>query len=67
MSTDAPIHCSFCGKRQDEVMALVAGPAAHICGECTDLCVLIFAEKRGLTIRTRRDADMLADIRENGT
>src|SRR5438477_8188560 len=30
--------CSFCGKNQDEVRKLVAGPAVYICDECVDLC-----------------------------
>jgi hypothetical protein len=31
-------YCSFCGKSQHEVRKLIAGPGAHICNECTDLC-----------------------------
>ena len=34
MSPDAPLHCSFCGKAQDEVETLVAAPAAAICEAC---------------------------------
>ncbi|AWK14510.1 ATP-dependent protease ATP-binding subunit ClpX [Candidatus Fukatsuia symbiotica] len=30
--------CSFCGKNQDEVLKLIAGPAVYICNECVDLC-----------------------------
>ncbi|HEB70711.1 MAG TPA: ATP-dependent Clp protease ATP-binding subunit ClpX [Desulfobulbus sp.] len=30
--------CSFCGKNQDEVSKLVAGPNVYICDECIDLC-----------------------------
>src|SRR5437588_9265813 len=32
------LYCSFCGKNQDEVRKLVAGPAVYICDECVDLC-----------------------------
>ena len=32
------LYCSFCGKNQDEVNKLVAGPAVFICDECIDLC-----------------------------
>ncbi len=34
---DAPT-CSFCGKRQDEVRKLIAGPMVYICDECVELC-----------------------------
>ena len=33
-----PIRCSFCGKTQDQVRRLVAGPNAYICNECILLC-----------------------------
>ena len=32
------VHCSFCGKSQDEVKKIVAGPGVYICNECVDLC-----------------------------
>ncbi len=32
------LRCSFCGKTQDEVMRLIAGPNVFICNECVDLC-----------------------------
>ncbi len=31
-------HCSFCGKSQQEVPKLIAGPSVYICDECVDLC-----------------------------
>jgi ATP-dependent protease Clp ATPase subunit len=31
-------RCSFCGKSQNQVPKLVAGPDAHICNECVELC-----------------------------
>lgn len=36
-------HCSFCGKSQKEVRALIAGPTVFICNECIDLCKEIVA------------------------
>jgi len=39
--------CSFCGKSQDEVKKLVAGPAAYICDECIELCKCIVDEEGG--------------------
>ncbi len=41
-------HCSFCGKNQDQVKRLIAGPGAvYICDECVDLCREIIAEEAG--------------------
>jgi ClpX C4-type zinc finger/Glyoxalase superfamily protein len=39
------LYCSFCGKNQEEVHKLVAGPAVYICDECVDLCVDIVDEQ----------------------
>ena len=33
-----PIRCSFCGKSQDTVKRIIAGPGVYICNECIDLC-----------------------------
>ena len=33
-----PIRCSFCGKTQDEVNRIIAGPGVYICNECVELC-----------------------------
>jgi len=37
--------CSFCGKNQDEVKKLIAGPSVFICDECVDLCNDIIREE----------------------
>jgi len=37
-------NCSFCGKSQDEVRRLIAGPGVYICNECIDLCQEIIEE-----------------------
>ncbi len=39
--------CSFCGKSQDEVKKLIAGPSVYICDECIQLCNEIIAEEYG--------------------
>lgn len=39
--------CSFCGKSQDEVRKLIAGPSVYICDECIQLCNEIIAEETG--------------------
>jgi ATP-dependent Clp protease ATP-binding subunit ClpX len=39
------LRCSFCGKNQDEVKRLIAGPTVYICDECIDLCNDILLEE----------------------
>ena len=39
------IKCSFCGKTQDQVRKLVAGPGVYICDECIELCNEIIEEE----------------------
>jgi ATP-dependent Clp protease ATP-binding subunit ClpX len=39
--------CSFCGKSQDEVKKLIAGPSVYICDECVSLCSEIIQEEYG--------------------
>ncbi len=41
------LKCSFCGKTQDQVRKLVAGPGVYICDECIDLCTEIVEEELG--------------------
>ena len=38
-------HCSFCGKSQNEVNKIIAGPDVYICDECVDLCSRIIADE----------------------
>jgi ATP-dependent Clp protease ATP-binding subunit ClpX len=42
---DGQLECSFCGKSQDEVKKLIAGPGVYICNECVDLCNDILEEE----------------------
>ena len=42
---DAHLKCSFCGKSQDQVRKLIAGPGVYICDECIDLCNEILDEE----------------------
>jgi len=39
------IRCSFCGKHQDQVQRLIAGPGAYICNECVQLCMGILSDE----------------------
>src|ERR1041384_5272076 len=42
---DSRLKCSFCGKSQDQVKKLIAGPGGYICDECVDLCNEILDEE----------------------
>lgn len=44
-SSNDDLLCSFCGKSQDEVKKLIAGPSVYICDECIQLCNEIVAEE----------------------
>ena len=45
-TTRVQYHCSFCGKNQDQVQRLIAGPGAvYICNECVELCREIIQEE----------------------
>ena len=43
---DPECKCSFCGKPQDEVEKLIAGPDVYICDECIELCNEIVTEEQ---------------------
>ncbi len=45
------MRCSFCGKTQDQVSKLIAGPRVCICNECVDLCVGIIEEEEAVKRR----------------
>ncbi|MBE6451547.1 MAG: ATP-dependent Clp protease ATP-binding subunit ClpX [Alphaproteobacteria bacterium] len=42
---DEVLHCSFCGKSQNEVKKLVAGRGVYICDECIEVCINIVSEE----------------------
>ena len=44
-------HCSFCGKSQEEVGKLIAGPDLYICNECVDLCCDIIRDDLAANLR----------------
>lgn len=44
--TPKNVRCSFCGKSQDSVKKIVAGPGVYICDECVDLCTSIIEAER---------------------
>ena len=57
-SSNPNLRCSFCGKTQDQVRKLAAGPKVFICDECVEVCVEIMADTgapcRTQTRHTRR-------------
>ena len=42
---DSRLKCSFCGKTQEQVKKLIAGPDVYICDECVELCNEILDEE----------------------
>ena len=60
------LFCSFCGKTQNEVKKLVAGPTAYICDECIELCRCIVEEDAGPSLgdKQRRGIPDPADIKK---
>lgn len=51
------IRCSFCGKSEDEVEKIVAGPGVYICNECVDLC------KRIIDTEMEQESPAVADMK----
>ncbi len=45
------LRCSFCGKPQEQVRRLVAGPNVYICDECIELCQEIISEEFAMNLR----------------
>ena len=52
------LFCSFCGKNQNEVRRLIAGPSVYICDECVDLCNDIISEE-SLAVESESTAEKL--------
>ena len=57
------LRCSFCGKTQDEVKKLIAGPGVYICDECIRLCDEIIAEDNKESLGTMEDAPKPEEIK----
>lgn len=59
------LKCSFCGKTQDQVRKLVAGPGVYICDECIELCTEIVEEELGTEEEIEfKDVPKPSEIRE---
>ena len=52
------LKCSFCGKSQNDVRKLIAGPTVYICDECIELCNDIIVKHTGQSLeRVEKDTD----------
>ncbi|MDG4476383.1 ATP-dependent Clp protease ATP-binding subunit ClpX [Thiovibrio frasassiensis] len=56
---EVEVTCSFCGKSQEEVKKLIAGPTVYICNECIDLCNEIVSEDRQQALESQLEASTL--------
>ena len=68
--TPRSVRCSFCGKSQENVRKIVAGPGVYICDECVDLCNSIIEselyedEKAGYTLNELNNVPTPKEIKE---
>ena len=68
--TPKSVRCSFCGKAQENVRKIVAGPGVYICDECVDLCTSIIEaelyedEKEGYTLNDLNDIPSPKEIKK---
>ena len=64
------VRCSFCGKAQDNVKKIVAGPGVYICDECVELCTSIIEtelyddEKAGYTLNELKNIPSPKEIKQ---
>src|SRR5574344_2924224 len=59
---DSRLKCSCCGKTQDQVKKLIAGPDVYICDECVDLCNEILDEEFFENKDKKSEEEVKADI-----
>lgn len=64
MAKDSRLKCSFCGKTQDQVKKLIAGPEVFICDECVELCNEILDEE--FFDRKEKDGDKDKEAKSDG-
>jgi hypothetical protein len=62
---DKNLNCSFCGKNEDDIDMLVAGPSVYICNECIDICNdIITREKEQRMQRQKKEKLNNKDFQE---
>ena len=63
--TEEVLRCSFCGKSQNEVRKLIAGPTVYICNECIDICnEIITDDEQAETVGSRPALPKPTEIKE---
>ncbi|HKP73769.1 MAG TPA: ClpX C4-type zinc finger protein, partial [Pyrinomonadaceae bacterium] len=63
--TDDTLRCSFCGKSQNEVKKLIAGPTVYICNECIDICnEIITDDQQAEAVATRPPLPKPSEIKD---
>ena len=62
-SRSKSIHCSFCGKSQQEVDRLIAGPSIYICNECIELCNDLLLEEKNIPARDTEEIPKPQEIK----
>ena len=55
-------RCSFCGKHQDQVLRLIAGPNVYICNECVRLCNEILGDEEKAKVVKRQPVNEIPDV-----
>lgn len=55
-NNDAPIRCSFCGKRENQASRLIAGPGVCICSDCVQACSDLLREEYEVEARNSRSS-----------
>lgn len=58
------LYCSFCGRAQEDVLALVAGPSVFICNICIDAAAAVCAD---MTMKKMVDADLYGAEQNSAT
>ena len=68
MSSNDRLKCSFCGKTQDQVKKLIAGPEVFICDECVELCNEILDEEffEAKERKGEKESKASQDVEEKG-
>lgn len=56
-------YCSFCGKPQNQVHKLIAGPGVYICNECVDICLSIIENEETEPIAKKGKVDFAEDVK----
>ncbi len=64
---DSHLKCSFCGKSQEQVRKLIAGPGVYICDECVELCNEILEEELMPANRTNNPSKSKANSKSANT